>query len=255
MPDQHSHPAEAAPAPRSRRRRRPRTDWRQGGRTVRPWNVTVLAVALVGVGLGVVGGGLLARAPLPWAPFASTLVLWAGMLAAVGFAFARSRPAGLLKARPIDLLWGVGLGFALRLLQGWLSGADASAFPSAPTLDGALPTSWWLTEALPAGLVAPVVEEFFFRTVVLVVVFQLLRRAVGSVAAGLTALLVSAGGFVLLHGAAGALSLTDGIQLFAVGGTCALLVLLTGRIWGAVLTHVIYNVSYLVLVVVGTVLA
>ena len=84
---------------------------------MRPWNVTVLAVALVGVGLGVVGGGLLARAPLPWAPFASTLVLWAGMLAAVGFAFARSRPAGLLKARPIDLLWGVGLGFALRLLQ------------------------------------------------------------------------------------------------------------------------------------------
>ena len=35
----------------------------------------------------------------------------------------------------------------------------------------------------------------------------------------------------------------------------ALLVLLTGRIWGAVLTHVIYNVSYLVLVVVGTTLA
>lgn len=219
---------------------------------MRPWNVTVLAVALVGVGLGVVGGGLLARAPLPWAPFASTLVLWAGMLAAVVFAFSRSRPVGLLRFKPIDLLWGVGLGLALRLLQGWLSGADASAFPSAPTLDGALPTSWWLTEALPAGLIAPVVEEFFFRTVVLVVVFQLLRRPVGAVAAGLTALLVSAGGFVLLHGAAGALTLTDGIQLFAVGGTCALLVLLTGRIWGAVLTHVIYNVSFLVLVVVGT---
>jgi len=252
VPDQLTDVAEVE---RPGRRRRKRTDWRQGGRTVRPWDVTVLAVALIGVGLGVVGGGLLARAPVPWAPFASTLVLWAGMLAAVVFAFARSRPAGLLKARPIDLLWGVGLGLALRLLQGWLSGADASAFPSAATLAGSLPTSWWLTEALPAGLIAPLVEEFFFRTVVLVVVFQLLRRPVGSVAAGLTALLVSAGGFVLLHGAAGALTLTDGIQLCAVGGTCAMLVLLTGRIWTAVLTHVVYNLSYLVLVVVGTTLA
>ncbi|WP_288121560.1 CPBP family intramembrane glutamic endopeptidase [Microbacterium sp. 69-7] len=234
------------------RRRRKRTDWRLGGTAVRRWDLSVLSAALIGVGLGVVGGGAVSRIAAPWAATASTVVLWLGLGAAVAFAFARSRPAGLLRFRPIDVLWGVGLGLGLRLLQGWVSGVDAAAFPSAMALDGGLPSGWWLTEAIPAGLVAPLVEEFFFRTVVLVAVYQLLRRSVGGVAAGVTAALVSAGGFVLLHATAGALTLVDGIQLFAVGGTCALVVLLTGRIWGAVLTHVVYNVSYLVLVVVGT---
>lgn len=250
MPDQH---IETDLTPRPRRRAR-RTDWRQGGRAVRKWDGTVLAVALIGVGVGVVGGGLVSRAAVPWAGFASTLVLWAGMVAAIVFAFARSRPAGLLRFRAIDLLWGVALGLALRVLQGVLSGADVAVFPSAPTLDGSLPASWWLTEAVPAAIVAPVVEEFFFRAVVLVCVYQLCRRSLGGVAAGMTALLVSAGGFVLLHASAGGLTLADGVQLFAVGGTCGLLVLLTGRIWGAVLTHVVYNASYLVLVVIGSTL-
>lgn len=234
------------------RRRRKRTDWRLGGTAVRRWDLSVLSAALIGVGLGVVGGGAVSRIPAPWAPLASTVVLWLCLGGAVVFAFLRSRPAGLLRFRPIDVLWGVGLGLGVRLLQGWVSGADAGAFPSAVSLDGGLPSNWWITEAIPSGLVAPVVEEFFFRTVVLVAVYQLLRRSVGGVAAGVTAALVSAGGFVLLHATAGTLTLTDGIQLFAVGGTCALVVLLTGRIWGAVLTHVVYNVTYLALVVVGT---
>ncbi|WP_231560239.1 CPBP family intramembrane glutamic endopeptidase [Microbacterium hominis] len=257
MPDQLSDPGSSAlessaEAATPGRRRRKRTDWRLGGTSVRRWDLAVLSAALIGVGLGVVGGGAVSRIAAPWAATASTVVLWLGLGGAVAFAFARSRPAGLLRFRPIDVLWGVGLGLGLRLLQGWVSGADAAAFPSAMALDGGLPSGWWLTEAIPAGLVAPLVEEFFFRTVVLIAVYQLLRRSVGGVAAGVTAALVSAGGFVLLHATAGVLTLVDGIQLFAVGGTCALVVLLTGRIWGAVLTHVVYNVSYLVLVVVGT---
>lgn len=266
MPDQHSDtglqtgdPTDLesdAPVATDRahgsRRRRKRTDWRQGGTTVRKWDLSVLSAALIGAGVGVVGGGVVSRIAAVWAPFASTVVLWLGLAAAVVFALARSRPAGLLRFRPIDLLWGVGLGLALRLLQGWLSGADAAPFPSAARLDGSLPPGWWLTDALPAAVIAPLVEEFFFRVVVLVTIYQLLRRSIGKVAAGVTAALVSAGGFVLLHAAAGALSVTDGIQLCAVGITCALVVLLTGRIWGAVLTHVVYNATYLALVVVGT---
>lgn len=222
---------------------------------MRTWNLTVLAVAAIGVGAGVIGGGLVSRIAAPWAPLASTAVLWAGMLAAVGFAFTRGRPAGLLRFRAIDLLWGVGFGLGLRLLQGWLSGADAGAFPSAATLDGSLPTTWWLTEALPAAVVAPPVEEFFFRAVILVTVYQLLRRSAGGFAAGVAALLVSSGGFVLLHAMGGSLSVADAVQLLAVGGTGGLLVLLTGRIWGAVLTHVVYNASYLALVAAGTLLS
>ena len=72
---------------------------------------------------------------------------------------------------------------------------------------------------------------------------------------GVAALLVSSGGFVLLHATGGSLSIADAVQLLAVGGMGGLLVLLTGRIWGAVLTHVVYNASYLALVAAGTLLS
>lgn len=259
MPDQHSQSAapvidDATPAlgeTPSRRRRARRTDWRQGGRAVRRWDATVLAVALVCAGAGVIGGALVARIVAPWSPMVSSLVLWAGLLVAVAYAFSRGRPAGLLRFRPVDLLWGVVFGVALRLLYGWLQGVGAG-FPTVAAIDGRVPVSWWLTDAVPGALVAPLVEEFFFRAVVLVCVYQLLRRGLGGVAAGMTALLVSAGGFVLMHSVAGALSLSDGAQLFTVGATCALLVLLTGRIWGAVVTHVVYNATYLALALIGT---
>ncbi|MDF2045933.1 CPBP family intramembrane metalloprotease [Microbacterium sp. Kw_RZR3] len=117
-----------------------------------------------------------------------------------------------------------------------------------------LPPDWWLTTATSAGVIAPVVEEFFFRAVVLVATYQLLRRSTGAPAAAVTSALVSAGGFVLLHAAFSAEGLTDGIQLFIVGATCSALVLLTGRIWGAVVVHIAYNVSFLALVVLGSVL-
>jgi len=50
------------------------------------------------------------------------------------------------------------------------------------------------------------------------------------------------------------MSLIDGVLLFTVGAVCSLTVLLTGRIWGAVLIHIVYNASFLALVIVGTAL-
>lgn len=234
-------------------RRRRRNDWRQGGRAVEKWNSRVLPVALVGMGAGVFGAGL-SSLLLPGTPLASTLALWAALVAATAYAFARARPAGLLRIRFTDLLWGLSLGLALRALQGLASGADATAFPSASSTPGVPAPTWWLTEFLPAGFIGPMVEEFFFRAVVLVVVYQVFRRSVGMTAAAVTALLVSAGLFVLLHGMRGSLPLTDGIMLFAVGAVCGLLVLLTGRLWGAVILHVVYNVSFLALAIAGATL-
>lgn len=213
----------------------------------------MLAVALVSVGVGIVGGGLLSRVDAPWAPIASSLTLWVGFAVAIGFAFARSRPIGLLRFRPVDVLFGVGVGLALRGMQGAVAGV--APFPTAAMLDSSLPASWWLTDALPAVLVAPVLEEFLFRGVLLVVVYQLLRRAAGSLAAGFAALLVSTGAFILVHAIGGTLSVADAVVFGAVGLTCGLLVLLTGRVWGAVLTHVVFNAAYVVLVVVGTALS
>ena len=69
-------------------------------------------------------------------------------------------------------------------------------------------------------------------------------RPFGRLTAGLVALLVSTGLFVLVHGldrstlAAGCV-----LSLALLGLVCGLLVLLTGRIWGAVLVHVVFNVD------------
>ena len=247
-------PAESLIGRVSPGRRRRRNDWRQGGRSVEKWDSRVLAVALLGLGAGILGAGL-ANVLLPSAPIVSTLALWSGLIAATAFAFLRSRPAGLMRIRPTDLLWGFGLGLMLRVLQGWVSGADTAAFPSTSSATGAADASWWLMQLLPAGLIGPVVEEFFFRAVLIVAVYQLLRRSVGPAAAAVTALLVSAGIFVMLHGMRGILLLNDGLVFFAVGAACGLVVLLTGRLWGAVLLHMVYNVSYLLLVLVGAALA
>lgn len=221
---------------------------------MRPWNLTVLIVALISVGAGIMGGVAVSRIDSPWAGLASTLVLWVAMLVPVMFAFVRSRPVGLLRFRAIDVLYALTLGVGLRVVQGALAG-DRGGFPSIATLDGSLPDGWWLTEALPTVVGAPLVEEFFFRAVLLIVVYQLLRRMSGGVAAGFAALLISTGAFILLHGIGGVLPLGDAVAVGAVGLTCSLLVLLTGRIWGAVLTHVVYNTTYLALTIIGTVLA
>jgi uncharacterized protein len=236
-------------------RRVRRADWRQGGRTVRNWDAKNLSFALLAVGLAMVGSAALGRISFPWASVSSTLTLWAGLIAAVTFAFARARPAGLLKLRSIDLLWGLGLGIALRLVQGWLTNAQEGPFPSAPTLDGSLSLGWWFTVALAAGIVAPVLEELVFRAVILVTVYQLFRKSVGGFAAGVTACLASAGTFVALHSTSGLSDFIDAMQLFAVGLVCSLCVVLTGRVWAAIFVHIVYNASYLVLVVAGTVLA
>lgn len=214
-----------------------------------------MAIALVSIGISLVASMALAAVGTTLTSALSSVVLWAGMAAAVVFAFLRGRPSGLLKFRPIDVFWGACFAVCLRICEGWLTGSDKTAFPSVVALDGKLPADWWLSTALPATLLGPVVEESFFRCVILVCVYQMLRRSTGSVAAGATSTLVSAGGFVVLHSAFVPLSLPDAIQLFLLGATCSVLVLLTGRVWGALLVHSIYNATFVVLIVLGSVLA
>lgn len=225
-----------------------------GGSTVRRWDGVVLAAGFVGLGLGVMGALLVEQfAPVTWRGTLSSVVLWLGMGLPVAYALLRSRPVGLLRIRSVDLLYAVVLGLALRMLQGVVAGTEA--FPTVMTWDGVIPASWWWTSALPSVLVSPVVEEFFFRGLLLVAVFAMLRKAAGRPAAGFAAAMVSTGVFVLLHAVDGALPVAEAVPLVAVGLVCSLLVLLTGRIWGAVLVHVVYNLTGIALVVAGTLLA
>lgn len=220
-----------------------------------PWRSQVLAVALLGVGVGVLLGGTLSLVlPAAWGGQAATAVLWLGMLVPIVWAFARARPAGLLRFRLLDLLWGVGLGLILRMVQGWLAVAagGSGALPSYPSIGGSLPSGFVVTDVLAPVVIAPVIEEFFFRAVVLVSVYTLLRRPVGRLMAGVTAVVVSTASFVLLHSVSGALPVDAVISLSLLGLVCGTLVMLTGRIWPAVLVHVIYNGTYVVLALAGT---
>src|SRR5690606_24827831 len=121
-------------------RRRP---WWRGGSSVRRWNAELLGWALLGLGAGLIGGvwlgGLL-----------GTVILWVALLVPVAFAYRRGIPRGLLGFRAVDLLYAVVLGVMLRGAQGWLNVAfgGSGALPSYASLDGALPTFWWLEDLL-----------------------------------------------------------------------------------------------------------
>ena len=246
------------PTRRSRSRRSERrTDWRLGGRTVRRWREWVLAAALAGLGVGVLAATAASFLwPTAWGSAAAMALLWRGMLAPVVFALSRSRPVGLLRLRAVDLLFGVALGLILRLVQGWLAAATGDeAFPQLERLGGQLPVGWVFTDVVAPVVVAPVVEEFFFRAVVLVALYTVLRRPCGKAVAGIAAVLFSSGLFVVVHGLLGELAVDQVVSIGLLGLVCGALVMLTGRIWAAVLTHAVFNAAWVVLVLAGTALS
>ncbi len=216
------------------------------------WNAELLGWSLLGLGAGALAGLWLGG-------ILGTVALWVALLVPVVLAYRRGIPRGLLRIRAVDALYAVVLGGALRVVQGWLAVVfgGSGALPSYPSLDGGLPTFWWLEDLLGGALVAPVVEEFFFRGLVLVVIFTLVRRFAGNDRAGVSlggfvAVAASAGLFVVTHFLTGPLSAGASVSLALVGIVCGLLVVFTGRIWPAVLVHVVYNGTGVLLTVAGT---
>jgi membrane protease YdiL (CAAX protease family) len=231
-----------------------RLDWRLGGRTTARWNERLLAVALLSLGVGVVVGALVERlAAGSWGSPTGTAILWVSMIVPVIWGFARSRPIGLLRFEAVDVVWGLGIGILLRIVQGWLAAAGGdTALPSYPTIGGGLPIGWWFDGVLAPVLIAPTIEEFFFRGVVLVSVFTIVRRTFGGVAAAVVAIIGSTGLFVFVHALTLSLGVADVLSLTALGLATGAIVLLTGRIWSAVLVHIVYNATFVVLALAGT---
>lgn len=250
------HDIDEPVASRPRSSRPARTDWRLGGRTTRRWREGLLAVALIALAVALATVTLLEVVwPSPQTALVSVVVLWVAFGGVAIYALVRSRPIGLLRFRAVDVLYAAGLALVLRIVQGWVETAEhgSAAFPSAPLVDGRPRLEWVLTDAVGAVLIAPVVEEFFFRAVILVTVYGLLRRRFGELAAGVAAVLASAGLFVLTHALLQDMDLTAAISVLLLGLVCAAFVVLTGRIWAAVLLHVGFNATYVVLVAVQTV--
>lgn len=229
--------------------------WLEGSGTARAWNGTVLAYAAVAVGAGIVLSTA-ARVYLPGATgqALALLALWVGMAVPVAIALIRTRPRGLFRFRWTDLIWGIGLGILLRVVQGWLAVAAGSpgGLPTYTTVDGGLGGWWWLTALVGPVAIAPVLEELLFRGVVLVTVFRTAKRGLEG---GILALIASTAMFVAIHAVVGMSRWDEPVYLTLVGLTAGALVLLTGRIWCAVILHVVFNGSWVVLALAGTALA
>lgn len=235
-----------------------RTDWREGGRTVRRWRESLLAIAFVSLGVGMLAATAVREfTDSPVADAVADALVWLAMLVPVVWGLLRSRPAGLLGFRPLDLLYGVTLGLLLRMAQGFFEVAahGSAVFPSVVLIDGQLPVSWWLTDAIPAVVLAPVAEELFFHGVILVALYTVLRRPAGKTAAGVGAVLISSGLFVVMHVVAGAASVDAVLALALLGLVTGTLVALTGRICAAILVHAVYNLTWVALAAVAAVLA
>lgn len=233
----------SGPVPHARTHRRRRT-WLEGGSSIARWDWD-----LVGWVVGALGIAMLVAALFP----DHTAVVWLVMLVPVVVALRRSVPRGLFDFRVTDVLFGLVFGLLLRLTAGWLEAAASGPLPW-PRFDTS-PTFWWFGDVVAPVLVAPVVEELFFHGLLLVAVFTVLRRAgTAPVSAALATLLLSTGAFLAAHFATGSLisSWEGPLVITLVGLVGGTLVLLTGRIWGAVLTHLVFNASYVTLGLIGT---
>lgn len=247
-------PEERPRRPRSPRRRR---TWVEGGTSVQHWGWELLGWAVLALGAGLVAGAALNEfLPQPLGSTLSLLALWVAFAVPVLLAFRRSVPRALLRFRPLDLLYALALGILLRIVQGWLDMAagGTGAWPAYPTAGGALPSGWLFDELVAATVVGPVLEEFFFRGLILVAAYTAVRRLAGRGVAGFAATLVSTGLFVAAHALLVPAAWDQALSLALVGIVASLLVLLTGRIWAAVLMHVVYNGMWVALATVGTLL-
>jgi membrane protease YdiL (CAAX protease family) len=182
----------------------------------------------------------MARGLPVWANF---LVFWAPLLVAVAAAAAmrRSRAASTgdevrdripFRITPMDVLVGAFVGLLLRCLMiaiEWIAVGHVTSTSSMFVVDHDL---LWLAFAVIApALIAPIVEELFFRGLVL--------PAIGLNWVGIVG---SATVFSAMHSLDGFHPITA-ISTFIVGIAFGTLAVRTGRLGAGVTAHVVYNAS------------
>lgn len=150
-----------------------------------------------------------------------------------------------VRFRPIDLLWGVAIGLLCRVVAGLLEiAAYGQLGTSAPTLGEPGYDAWWLFGALIAPVViAPVVEEVFFRGLLLraALGYATLRAVRRPVVAAVS---VSAVAFALVHvvqASSVSAGLVVGVSTLLFGMAAGTVVAMTGRLGGAIIAHVTFN--------------
>ncbi|TFC12016.1 CPBP family intramembrane metalloprotease [Cryobacterium algoritolerans] len=243
-----------------------------------PWALRVAAIGvLLAVGLVVLVGvaaerlwigdsrvALLVSYLAVWVPLGGAVVVvgvgaWRRLGAELGVrpgagSFAGSFVRGLgLRFQPLDLLWGLAVGLLARVAASLIEIAGYGQMGGSPVLLGTpVYDGWWLFGALLAPvLIAPFVEEVFFRGL-------LLRGVAGSTDARPVALslavVVSAAVFALLHvldAESATVVVVAGLSTFVFGLAAGSVAAATGRLGGAVIAHVTFNALVVVPAVLG----
>lgn len=191
--------------------------------------------------LGIAGWDSRAKIPI-WGFGVLQIPLWAGYIGVS--VFAGLKGSGLVRAfglrvRTVDPILGLVVGIACQLLVlpvlympiFRLTDTDSEALskPAKELASGAQSLWSWALFAVLVGLVAPVVEELFFRGLML---RSLSKRGMGQLAA----ILISAAIFAGLH-----FELLQLPGLFVFGLVLASLTVLTGRLGPSIFAHIGFN--------------
>ncbi|WP_166874672.1 CPBP family intramembrane glutamic endopeptidase [Salinibacterium sp. ZJ450] len=176
----------------------------------------------------------------PWATPLSYAAVWLPLLGAVLLAV-HARGSGSLaldlglRITALDVLIGLVVGLGLRtaaFVIDWI--AYGKVTTGAPTLGPVVYDGWWLFAVLIAPiLIAPVVEELFFR--------GLLQRSLNRLATPV-AVTVSAVCFALLHSVTG-YSIPAALTTFLVGLALGALAAGTNRLGAAIVAHATFNAA------------
>ena len=167
-----------------------------------------------------------------------------------------------LAFKPVDLVIGLGIGFAGRVFTVLLSAVAITITGYSPERGNLVLSSdpLWivLNGVLIAVIVAPLVEELFFRGLVLRAIRNRVlkknptERSTQRLA-GLAAILISSAAFMLLHlyqASDWTLFIILAGSTFAVGFLNAVVALRTGRLGGPIIGHLVFNGSAVLLGVV-----
>ena len=197
--------------------------------------------------------------------FASAVISYAAIVAVVVVA---SRRKGLgtlaadfgLRFRPIDILIGLGLGIVAKIFAVALTVVTIQVTNHSPESGNfelsSSPLWIVLNGFVVAALVAPFVEELFFRGLVLRAANnRVLRRGGTAARAVTTAILASSLSFALLHlyqsPDVTLLIILGGSTLF-IGVVNSRVTLSTGRLGAAIIAHAFYNGSSVVFALLGS---
>ncbi|GAB2747235.1 membrane protease YdiL (CAAX protease family) [Sinomonas atrocyanea] len=184
---------------------------------------------------------------------AAYVLVWVPLVLGLALSFAgetlRDAAAFLgLRFRPMDLLWGVGIGCLARAADALvrMAATGSTGLAPQPTLSsiGGLGVQAVALGIIAPVVIAPVLEETYFRGLVL----RSLAGALGRLSAPArwaTAVVITAAAFALVHalllaGTPGEAVLT-GVSTFLFALLAGAVAAATRRLGGAIVGHVVFN--------------